>query len=144
MSGSAQRAPLDDIPRVETSTAYSMAEPTFRSRRQQAHRRAARPIAERVKRTGTHATMFCFDGAEAPAMQALGYRLCTITSDQNLLRAAARSGLVTRALDSLQKRRPALEKSLGTPICTMIVKPPAESNSQRPSLAKRAFAGPTG
>jgi 2-keto-3-deoxy-L-rhamnonate aldolase RhmA len=33
--------------------------------------------------------MFCFDGADAKAMQALGYRLCTISSDQNLMRAAA-------------------------------------------------------
>ena len=37
--------------------------------------------------------MFCFDGADARTMLALGYRLCTIASDQTLLRAAARSEL---------------------------------------------------
>jgi hypothetical protein len=93
LSGSAPPAPLDDIPRVEASTAYSIAQPTFPSRREQAHRRAARPIAERVKRTGRYAMMLRFYGAKAPAIEALGYRLCTVTSDQNLPRATARSGL---------------------------------------------------
>ncbi len=53
----------------------------------------ARRVAERAKAHGKYAAMFCFDGADARAMQALGYRLCTISSDQNLLRAAARSEL---------------------------------------------------
>ena len=53
----------------------------------------ARRVAERAKAYGKYAAMFCFDGADARAMQALGYRLCTISSDQNLLRAAARGEL---------------------------------------------------
>ena len=53
----------------------------------------ARRVAERAKAHGKYAAMFCFDGADAKAMQALGYRMCTISSDQNLLRAAARREL---------------------------------------------------
>jgi 4-hydroxy-2-oxoheptanedioate aldolase len=53
----------------------------------------ARRVAERAQAHGKYAAMFCFDGADARAMRALGYRLCTISSDQNLLRAAARSEL---------------------------------------------------
>jgi 4-hydroxy-2-oxoheptanedioate aldolase len=53
----------------------------------------ARRVGERAKAHGKYAAMFCFDGADARAMQALGYRLCTIASDQALLRSAARSEL---------------------------------------------------
>jgi 4-hydroxy-2-oxoheptanedioate aldolase len=53
----------------------------------------ARRVVERAKAHRKYAAMFCFDGADARAMQALGYRLCTISSDQTLLRAAARSEL---------------------------------------------------
>lgn len=53
----------------------------------------ARRIAERAKAHGKFAAMFCFDGADARAMLALGYRLCTIASDHALIRAAARSEL---------------------------------------------------
>ena len=53
----------------------------------------ARRVVERAKAHGKYAAMFCFDGADARAMQALGYRLCTISSDQTLLRSAARSEL---------------------------------------------------
>jgi 4-hydroxy-2-oxoheptanedioate aldolase len=53
----------------------------------------ARRVAQRAKAHGKYAAMFCFDGADARAMQGLGYRVCTISSDQNLLRAAARSEL---------------------------------------------------
>jgi 4-hydroxy-2-oxoheptanedioate aldolase len=53
----------------------------------------ARRVVERAKAHGKYAAMFCFDGADAHAMQALGYRLCTIASDQTLLRSAARSEL---------------------------------------------------
>ena len=53
----------------------------------------ARRVVERAKAHGKYAAMFCFDGADARAMLALGYRLCTISSDQTLLRAAARSEL---------------------------------------------------
>jgi 4-hydroxy-2-oxoheptanedioate aldolase len=47
-------------------------------------------IVERATAHGKYAAMFCFDGADARAMQALGYRLCTISTDQNMLRGAAR------------------------------------------------------
>ncbi len=53
----------------------------------------ARRVVERAKARGKYAAMFCFDGADARAMQALGFQLCTISSDQTLLRAAARSEL---------------------------------------------------
>jgi 4-hydroxy-2-oxoheptanedioate aldolase len=53
----------------------------------------ARRVAGRATAHGKYAAMFCFDGADARAMQALGYRLCTISSDQTLLRAAARAEL---------------------------------------------------
>src|SRR5262249_49800213 len=43
----------------------------------------ARRVAELAKAHGKYAAMFCFDGADARAMQMLGYRLCTISSDQN-------------------------------------------------------------
>jgi 2-keto-3-deoxy-L-rhamnonate aldolase RhmA len=55
----------------------------------------ARRVVERAKAHGKYAAMFCFDGADARAMQAFGYRLCTISSDQTLLRAAARSELAS-------------------------------------------------
>ncbi len=50
-------------------------------------------VVERAKAHGKYAAMFCFDGADARAMQALGYRLCTISSDQTILRSAARTEL---------------------------------------------------
>jgi 4-hydroxy-2-oxoheptanedioate aldolase len=53
----------------------------------------ARRVAERAKAHGKYAAMFCFDGADARAMLALGYRMCTIASDQALMRAAARGEL---------------------------------------------------
>ena len=53
----------------------------------------ARRVVERARAHGKYAAMFCFDGADARAMQALGFQLCTISSDQTLLRAAARSEL---------------------------------------------------
>jgi 4-hydroxy-2-oxoheptanedioate aldolase len=53
----------------------------------------ARRVVERAKAHGKYAAMFCFDGADARAMLALGYRLCTIASDQTLLRSAARGEL---------------------------------------------------
>ena len=49
----------------------------------------ARRVADRAKAHGKYAAMFCFDGADARAMLALGYRLCTIASDHALIRAAA-------------------------------------------------------
>jgi 4-hydroxy-2-oxoheptanedioate aldolase len=55
----------------------------------------ARRVAERAKAHSKYAGMFCFDGADARAMLALGFRLCSISSDQALLRAAARGELAT-------------------------------------------------
>lgn len=55
----------------------------------------ARRVVERAETHGKYAAMFCFDGADARAMQAFGYRLCTISSDQAPLRVAARSELAT-------------------------------------------------
>ncbi len=53
----------------------------------------ARRVAERAEAHGKYAAMFCFDGADAHAMLRLGYRVCTIASDQALMRAAARGEL---------------------------------------------------
>jgi 4-hydroxy-2-oxoheptanedioate aldolase len=53
----------------------------------------ARRVAERAKAHGKYAGMFCFDGADAHAPLALGYRMCAIASDQALMRAAARGEL---------------------------------------------------
>ena len=53
----------------------------------------ARRVVERAKAHGKYAAMFCFDGADARAMLALGYRVCTIASDQALMRAAAKGEL---------------------------------------------------
>jgi 4-hydroxy-2-oxoheptanedioate aldolase len=55
--------------------------------------REARRVVERAKAHGKYAAMFCFDGADARAMLALGFQLCTISSDQTLLRGVARSEL---------------------------------------------------
>jgi 2-keto-3-deoxy-L-rhamnonate aldolase RhmA len=53
----------------------------------------ARRVVERAKARGRYAAMFCFDGADARAMQALGFQLFTISRGQTLLRAVARSEL---------------------------------------------------
>jgi 4-hydroxy-2-oxoheptanedioate aldolase len=55
--------------------------------------REARRVVERAKKHEKYAAMFCFDGADARAMLALGFQLCTISSDQTLLRGVARSEL---------------------------------------------------
>jgi 4-hydroxy-2-oxoheptanedioate aldolase len=54
---------------------------------------AAGRVAARAAAHGKYTAMFCFDGADAAAMGALGFRLCSISSDQMLLRAAARAEL---------------------------------------------------
>jgi 4-hydroxy-2-oxoheptanedioate aldolase len=54
---------------------------------------AAGRIAARAHAHGKYAAMFCFDGADAAALAALGFRLCSIATDQTLLRAAARAEL---------------------------------------------------
>ena len=54
---------------------------------------AARRVVERAKAHGKYAAMFCFSGADARTMLELGFQLCTISSDQTMLRAVARSEL---------------------------------------------------
>jgi hypothetical protein len=49
--------------------------------------------------------MFCFDGADARAMQALGFQLCAISSDQTLLHAVAGANSPPRAPDELRDGR---------------------------------------
>ncbi len=54
---------------------------------------AAGRIAARASAHGKYAAMFCFDGADAGAMASLGFKLCSVSTDQSLLRAAARAEL---------------------------------------------------
>ncbi len=54
---------------------------------------AAGRIAARARAHRKYAAMFCFDGADAAAMAALGFKLCSVASDQTLLRGAARAEL---------------------------------------------------
>ncbi len=56
---------------------------------------AAGRIAARARAHGKYAAMFCFDGADGCAMAALGFRLCSVATDQTLLRSAARAELET-------------------------------------------------
>ena len=93
---------LDDILRVEgvdgvfvgpSDLSIALSDGASVEPRGEALLTEARRVAERAKAHGKYAAMFCFDGADARAMLTLGYRLCTIASDQTLLRAAARSEL---------------------------------------------------
>ena len=69
---------------------------------------AAGRITARARAHGKYAAMFCFDGADASAMAALGFRLCSIASDQTLLRGAARAELeAARARAAPGSRKPA-------------------------------------
>ncbi|RBP09238.1 4-hydroxy-2-oxoheptanedioate aldolase [Roseiarcus fermentans] len=54
---------------------------------------AAGHVVARARAHGKYAGMFCYDGADAHAMAALGFRLCSIGSDGAMLRAAARGEL---------------------------------------------------
>ena len=54
---------------------------------------AAGRIAARARAHRKYAAMFCFDGADAAAMAGLGFRLCSVASDQTLMRGAARAEL---------------------------------------------------
>ena len=47
-------------------------------------------IAARAKAHGKFAALFCFEGARARAMAARGFLLCSVSTDQQLLRLAAR------------------------------------------------------
>src|SRR5271165_5738158 len=66
--------------------------------------KAAAWVVERAKSHGKYASMFCFDGADARAMAAKGFRLCTISSDQILLREAARAELAAARASAPGKR----------------------------------------
>jgi len=54
---------------------------------------AAGGVLARARAHGKYAGMFCYDGADARAMAALGFKLCSAGSDRALLRAAARGEL---------------------------------------------------
>jgi 4-hydroxy-2-oxoheptanedioate aldolase len=54
---------------------------------------AARRVIAQARAHGKYAGMFCYDGADAAAMAALGFRLCSVGSDSALLGAAARAEL---------------------------------------------------
>jgi len=68
---------------------------------------AAGRIADRAKAHRKYAAMFCFDGADAGTMAALGFRLCSIATDQTLLRSAAKAELeAARASAAPGSRKP--------------------------------------
>jgi 4-hydroxy-2-oxoheptanedioate aldolase len=50
---------------------------------------AAGVVVGRARAHGKYAGMFCYDGADAGAMAALGFKLCSVGSDGSLLRSAA-------------------------------------------------------
>ena len=52
---------------------------------------AAARVVARARAHGKYAGMFCYDGADAGAMAALGFKLCSVGSDGAFLRAAARA-----------------------------------------------------
>ena len=52
---------------------------------------AAAQVVARARAHGKYAGMFCYDGADASAMAALGFKLCSVGSDGAFLRAAARA-----------------------------------------------------
>ena len=52
---------------------------------------AAAQVVAGARAHGKYAGMFCYDGADASAMAALGFKLCSVGSDGAFLRAAARA-----------------------------------------------------
>jgi 4-hydroxy-2-oxoheptanedioate aldolase len=56
-------------------------------------------VVERAKAHGKYAGIWCFDGANARAMLALGFRFCNVSSEQILLRQAARAELTAARAD---------------------------------------------
>ncbi len=54
---------------------------------------AAGQVVARARAHDKFAGMFCFDGADASAMAALGFKLCSVSSDLAMLRGAARAEL---------------------------------------------------
>ena len=65
---------------------------------------AAGRIAARARAHGKYAAMFCFDGADAGAIAALGFKLCSIATDQTLLRAAAKAELAAAQAPKARNR----------------------------------------
>jgi 4-hydroxy-2-oxoheptanedioate aldolase len=65
---------------------------------------AAGRIVARARAHRKYAAMFCFDGADAGAMAALGFKLCSIATDQTLLRGAARAELVAAQAHASRNR----------------------------------------
>src|SRR5271165_6721494 len=65
---------------------------------------AAGRIVARAKAHRKYAAMFCFDGADAGAIAALGFKLCSIATDQTLLRAAAKAELVAAQAHASRNR----------------------------------------
>src|SRR5271157_3723134 len=65
---------------------------------------AAGQVAARARAHGKYAAMYCFDGADARAFAALGFRLCSVASDQTLLRAAAAAELAAARAHDPRKR----------------------------------------
>jgi len=66
---------------------------------------AAGLIVDRVAAYGKYAAMFCFDGKDAGAMAAKGFRLVSVGSDQTLLRSAARSELAAARAEASPETR---------------------------------------
>src|SRR5271166_3411277 len=65
---------------------------------------AAGRIVARAKAHRKYAAMFCFDGADAGAIAALGFKLCSIATDQTLLRAAAKAELAAAQAPKTRNR----------------------------------------
>ena len=61
---------------------------------------AAARIVARARAHGKFAGMFCYDGADARAMAALGFKLCSVGTDGGLMRAAARAELAAARAQS--------------------------------------------
>jgi 4-hydroxy-2-oxoheptanedioate aldolase len=72
---------------------------------------AANQIVARCQAHGKFAGMYCFDGADAAAMAALGFKLCSVSSDLAMLRASARAELAAARAAS----RPASGKGAKSP-----------------------------
>ena len=56
---------------------------------------AAGRVVARARAHGKYAGMFCYDGADAAGMAALGFKLCSVGSDGSFLRAAAAAELAS-------------------------------------------------
>src|SRR5271157_244435 len=104
---------LDDILEVEgvdgvfigpSDLSIALSDGRSAEPRGEALMKAAARVVERTKAHGKYASMFCFDGADARDMAAHGFRLCTVSSDQILLREAARAELAAARASAPGKR----------------------------------------